>query len=246
MVKKGHYSNKCKEKQKLKDKVNQLQIDNESKNQLYEIFQLNQSVSNSSSDNSNTSSDYHSPSDYSDNNIKLGCNDVCCKPVKQTTVLTKQNQEETALIELISRLEDPELKQKYTNKLKSLLTNPDRQPKSEKPIISLSKTLERFNNKNKEITLQDLQHEINQIKQIIKDLQNKDKSLEDEIITLKLNKSLENFQAGDNESPHESPHESEHDSDHTNPKNLLFDNRSYHSNLEDNRLNLINKIHIQK
>lgn len=126
---KGHYSNKCKEKQKLKDKVNQLQINDESKNQLFEIFQLNQSVSNSSPDNSNTSSNYNSPSEDSDNNIELGCNDVCCKPVKQITVLTKQNQEETALIELISRLEDSELKKKYTDKLKSLLINTNHKPK---------------------------------------------------------------------------------------------------------------------
>lgn len=243
--KKGHYSNKCKEKQKLKDKVNQLQINDESKNQLFEIFQLNQSVSNSSPDNSNTSCNYNSPSEDSDNNIELGCNDVCCKPVKQITVFTKQNQKETALIELISRLEDSELKKKYTDKLKSLLINTNHKPKFDKPIISLSKTLERFKNKYKEVTLQDLQQEINQIKQTIKDLQNKDQHLEDEIITLKLNKNLDNFKTNN-----VSPNESEHESDEpTNPDNLLFDNRSHQSqshNHQDNRLNLLNKIHIQK
>ena len=66
----------------FKDKVNQLQINDESKNQIFEIFQLNHSVSNFSSDNSETSSDDNSPSTDSDNNITLGCNDVCCKPVK--------------------------------------------------------------------------------------------------------------------------------------------------------------------
>lgn len=58
-----------------------------------------------------------------------------------------------------------------------------------------------------------------------------------------LNKSLENFQ----ENNAESPNESEHESKHTNPDNLLFDNQSHQSyNHEDKRLNLINKIHIQK
>ncbi|XP_028067517.1 zinc finger MYM-type protein 1-like [Camellia sinensis] len=60
--------------------------------------------SSSSSDQpDNTSSDYQSPSDDSDNSINIGCNDVCCKPVKQITVLTKTTQEESALIDLIAK-----------------------------------------------------------------------------------------------------------------------------------------------
>ena len=50
---------------------------------------------------------YYSPSNDTDNDqTELGCNDTYCK-----------------LIELISKLGNPELKRKYTNKLKSLLTN---------------------------------------------------------------------------------------------------------------------------
>ena len=46
-------------------------------------------------------------------------------------------------------MDDPSLKQKYMDKLKSLLIHSDNKPKFNKPIISLSKTLERFKNKQK-------------------------------------------------------------------------------------------------
>ena len=68
--------------------------------------------------------------------------------------------------------------------------NKEKIPPKDKPIISLTTTLDRFRkDKHKEITLQDLRQEINQIKINIKELKKKDKSLDEEIAVLKINKS---------------------------------------------------------
>ena len=55
--------------------------------------------------------------------------------------------------------------------------------------------------KQKEVTLQDLQQEINLIKKDIKNLKIKDKTLEEEITILKINKKFLEFE---NESSNES------------------------------------------
>ena len=79
--------------------------------------------------------------------------------------------------------------------------------------------------KQKEVTLQDLQQEINLIKKDIKNLKIKDKTLEEEITILKINKKFLEFE---NESSDES-----------------INNKS-NDQTEDNRLSIINKINLQK
>ena len=70
------------------------------------------------------------------------------------------------LITLISKIENPKLKEEYLKKLKKLMTKEFSKPF--KSRISLDETLERFSNpKPKVITISDLQHEISNIKQDI-------------------------------------------------------------------------------
>ena len=68
---------------------------------------------------------------------------------------------------MISQIENLELKQDYLNKLKKNLIK-DENVKKLKPTISFEETLERFNKKkSKDLTINDLQHEIIVVKQEI-------------------------------------------------------------------------------
>ena len=70
------------------------------------------------------------------------------------------------LITLISKIENPELKEEYLKKLKKLMTKDVNKPSKSK--ISLDETLERFSiQKTKVIIISKLQHEISNIKQDI-------------------------------------------------------------------------------
>ncbi len=76
------------------------------------------------------------------------------------------------MINLISITENPKLKSEYLVRFKKLLTKEEpSKEKTSKPQISLSKTLEKFSRlKSKEVTLQDLQLEVNHIMSEIRDL----------------------------------------------------------------------------
>ena len=68
---------------------------------------------------------------------------------------------------MISQIENLELKQDYLNKLKKNLIK-DENVKKLKSTISFEETLERFNKKkSKDLTINDLQHEIIVVKQEI-------------------------------------------------------------------------------
>ena len=68
--------------------------------------------------------------------------------------------------------------------------------KKQKSTISFEETLERFNKKkSKDLTVNDLQHEINIVKQEISELKHKNKSdnnhLKQKLIMLKVDKNLD-------------------------------------------------------
>ena len=66
-------------------------------------------------ESSSSKSDEHS-SPY----ITFGCKDACnCKTIN---VLSKQEEQEELLIDLISKIDNPELKAEYLKKLKKLIT----------------------------------------------------------------------------------------------------------------------------
>ena len=164
----AHFANGC----KVKQKINQLQINDKEKEDLYKILELRNTDSENdiSPDKIESSSSDEYSNSSSSPNINLGCNDNCCKSInvltKSLNVLTKQEEQEELLLEAISKINDPELKTNMLHKLRKMLNKEKTNDvKAPKPTISLSETLERFNKlKPKKVNLKDLQFEVNQIK----------------------------------------------------------------------------------
>ena len=97
------------------------------------------------------------------------------------------------IINLISQIDNLELKEKYFKKFKKTMIK-DENDKKLKSKISLDETLERFNKKkSREITINDLQHEITIIKKEIielKNVKNDNFDLKQEMLLLKIDKQL--------------------------------------------------------
>ena len=103
---------------------------------------------------------------------------------------------------LISQIDNPELKEEYLKKLKKTPIK-DENDKKMKAKISFDETLERFNKKkSKEITINDLQHEITiikkeiiELKNYLKNVTNDNFDLKQEMLLLKIDKQLDNEQS---------------------------------------------------
>ena len=143
---------------------------------------------------------FQSADDSSDSpNVIIGCRDSCCNVIKSINVLTKGEENESLLIKLISQIQNPELQEEYLDKFKKKLIK-DEIGKKLKSTISFEETLERFNkNKSKDLTVNDLQHEITIVKQEIIELKNEFKNiksdnndLKQELLLLKIDKILTN------------------------------------------------------
>ena len=118
-------------------------------------------------------------------NFKIGCRDSCCNVIKSINFLTKSEENESLLIKLISQIENIELQKEYLDKLKKNLTKVENTKKL-KSNISFEETLERFNKKkSKELTINDLQHEISVVKQEIIELKNEFKTIKINNVNLK-------------------------------------------------------------
>ena len=172
---------------------------------------------------SSSDSCYQSADDSSDSpNIKISCRDSCCNVIKSINVLTKSEENESLLIKLISQIENLELQKEYLDKLKKNLIK-DETGKKLKSMISFEETLERFNKKkSKELTVNDLEHEITIIKQEIIELKNEFKSiksdnnnLKQELLLLEIDKNLDKHQS-DNEQ------DEQKDGDESSQQALLF------------------------
>ena len=185
-------------------------------NNQAELFQILESttLSNSFKEDFSSSSDsgYHSNSETSISsspNIKIGCRDSCCKIInvlskgnKTVSTLTKGEEQENLLITLKSQIDNPELKEEYLKKLKKILIKEenDKKPRSK---INLDETLERFDiKKSKELTVNELQHEIVIIKEEIIQLKNEFQNikkenfdLKQELLLQKIHKQLDNQQS---------------------------------------------------
>jgi hypothetical protein len=119
------------------------------------------------------------------------------------------------LITLISKIENPKLKEEYLKKLKKIMTKEVTKPP--KPIISLNETLERFSKqKSKAITLSDLQYEISNVKQDIvglkkevNDLKINNTKLEQELLIAKVNDCFQEQSSNNEDSKSEHSHEKE-------------------------------------
>ncbi|KAI5327704.1 hypothetical protein L3X38_027100 [Prunus dulcis] len=173
----GHYANKC----KVKDTIKQLQIEEVEKENLIRLLDLKDSEPSDleSSVDSDSKNSYSTDSQPSSPHVQLGCKDNCCNSMKSISVLTKQEEQEELLIDLICKVENPELKAEYLKKFRKLLTQegPSQSPPPQK--ISLNTTLERFSRK-RDITLHDLHSEVKLIKKEIVDLKQLSQKLQTE------------------------------------------------------------------
>jgi len=157
--------------------------------------------------------------------ISFGCNDTCCKTIG---VMTKEEEQEELLLDLISKIENPELKRQYLEKLRKLLTKNEGN-KSKSLEISLRNTLKRFEKPKEQITIKDLQLEVNQIKCEIKILKEENQELKQDVNLLKIEHKLKSAAS--------SPNDSEAESEPKLEDTPLF---------EEKILSLINRIYIKK
>ena len=170
-------------------------------------------------------------------NVKIGCRDSCCNVIKSVNVLTKSEENESLLIKLINQIENPKLQKEYLDKFKKNLIK-DETSKKLKSTISFKETLERFNKKkSKELTVNDLQHEINIVKQNelkpeFKRIKSDNNNLKQELLLLKIDKILNKF---DNEQDEQDGHK---DGDESSQQALLSDK----SIVDNSQLNLVNKV----
>ena len=88
--------------------------------ELFRILESN-NLSDSLEQDFPSSSDscYQSADDSSDSpNIKISCRDSCCNVIKSINVLTKSEENESLMIQLISQIQNPELQKEYLDKFK--------------------------------------------------------------------------------------------------------------------------------
>ncbi|KAI5317836.1 hypothetical protein L3X38_037543 [Prunus dulcis] len=180
----GHYASEC----KVKDVIKQLQITEEDKEKLIQVLELRDSETSSVETiipSSESESDQSSESQPSSPGVQIGCTDKCCSRLKSIFVLTKQEEQEELLIELIGKVQNPELKSEYLKKLKKVFNQESSSSNHLAPQpISINTTLEKFNHK-KEVTLQDLQLEVKKVKKELVELKQMSQQLQAENYTIK-------------------------------------------------------------
>jgi hypothetical protein len=106
----------------VKNTIKQLKISEEDKENLIKVLEIKDTESSESETLSSSSSESYCSCDSDTSNspnISFNCKDNCCKTVN---VMTKEEEQEELLIELISKVENPEVKQHYLKKLRKLLT----------------------------------------------------------------------------------------------------------------------------
>ena len=103
----------------------------------------------------------------------VGCRNSCCNVINSVNTLTKGEENEKLIIQLISQIQNPELQKEYLDKFKKNSLK-EEIGKKQKSTISFEETLEKLNKKkSKDLTVNDLQHEINIVKQEISELKHK-------------------------------------------------------------------------
>ena len=100
-----------------------LNIDDKEQEELFRILESNNSFDSLEDDFSSSSdSCYQSADDSSDSpNIKIGCRDSCCNVVKTVNALTKNEEDEKLIIQLINQIQNPKLEKEYLDKFKKNL-----------------------------------------------------------------------------------------------------------------------------
>jgi hypothetical protein len=109
-------ANKCpKPPKKIKQEINALNIDESENENIFRILQNNDFSSNEDFLTSDDY-DYHSAGEFSED-VKIRCFDSYCNKTKTCSVLTKVEEQEDLLVTLISKIENPKLKEEYLKKL---------------------------------------------------------------------------------------------------------------------------------
>ncbi|CAL9012684.1 unnamed protein product, partial [Prunus brigantina] len=204
----GHYANDC----KVKDTIKQLKITDAEKDNLIKVLELRNSESSENEtmvSNSESVNYESSDSQLSSPRIQLGCRDKCCNTLKKISVLTKQEEQEELLIDLISKIENPDLKSEYLRKLRKIITQETGTSHSS-PVVNLNSTLERFN-KKKEVSLHDLHSEVKLVKKEIVELKQLSHKLQTENYDIRqiLNAFLEKEPSESNSPPGSPVHKSD-------------------------------------
>ena len=150
-------------------------------------------------------------------NIKFGCRDSCCNVINSVNTLVKGEENEKLIIQLINQSQNPKLQK----------------DKKQKSTISFQETLKRLNKKkSKDLTVNDLQHEIYIVKQETGKLKHNNKSdnnhIKPKMIMLKDDKS-------------NSKHDKHKDGDESSQQALLS-KKGIDDVFNNSQLALVNKI----
>ena len=115
----GHFSKDCNQKpSKLKNKFNMLNIDDKEQEELFRILESN----NSSDSLGDDFSFCQSAKDSSNSpNIKTGFGNSYYNNIKSVKTLTKSEENEKLIIQLINQIQNPELQKEYLDKFKKNL-----------------------------------------------------------------------------------------------------------------------------
>ena len=153
----GHYANKC----PIRGKINELDIDQELKNQLLRLALIDSEQSSEGEilEVQDESDSYSSTKYESRQEGKRTCEGCII-------VYTKDQE---ILLEVVEKVQDPEIQQKITQRLRDAMTISKPPEREERNPYRLQSVLQRFE-KPRELTTQDQQREINNLKQEVQAL----------------------------------------------------------------------------
>ncbi|KAL2486265.1 Uncharacterized protein Adt_31021 [Abeliophyllum distichum] len=119
-----------------------------------------------------------SSSSKSSNSIKIcNCKDNCTCETNSINVLTSEKE---LIQDIISQIQDPDLKQKFQQ-----ILDPIQEPKPPPKTYNINDVFDRFKKSNKSSSSQDLRHEVNQMKKQISDLDKELSQLKFEVSIIK-------------------------------------------------------------
>ena len=231
----GHYKSNC----KVKQQINELDISETLKDKLMDIFIIHSSEDEVSSSEEeeiyqlkeSSFSEQSSDSELEEDEVHI-CNCLSkdnCICNKTINVLSKQ---EDIILELIDKINNPQERKDYLEKLKDTFNNQNTTITSSSTPYNFSEIIGRFKTDKQKITIQDIQQEINEIKQEIRNLKTSNLKLEvsneqllQEIILLKIEKNGKNL------------HEEKHNIEQGECSTL---------DETDNFINILDKINFQK
>ena len=98
------------------------------------------------------------------------------------------------MLTLIEKVEDPVVKALYLSQFQKTLVKETKEtkPKHSEPLVNMEKIFNRFSKAKKEITVNDLQHEIKETKFEIKTLREEVKKLDQALTILKIDHNFLN------------------------------------------------------